>query len=431
MDIKDILDNALVQMKEKGADKGQIFITKSENKEFNLENGEFTLFRTVFNQDINVIVYKNQKKGSCFLNKLDEASVDYAIETAMTSLESSEVDEAYDIAPNQGEIKVSKGVWEADTDKLFDRTKEFVDDIKNNHPKIKIQQLIISHNRRHMVFGNTNGTFCDEYIGSYFVSIEIAGHEGDVTTSLLGCGVKLDNLELPFMKVGNIERTIKTAEEQLEMKAFADKFTGTMVLTPEALDTFVYYIGAIFAGNYTILNGSSIWLDKIGQKVADERITIKIDPDANGIVCGETLTYDGFKSEPYYLIKNGILESFMINQYTAKKTGKEMAKNGSFSAIIATGDKSIDEMICGIDKGILVGGFSGGEPAVNGDFSGVAKNSYIIENGKIAYPVSEAMINGNLSEMLFNLIDISKERLINGMDEIPYMAFGGITVSGK
>ena len=62
--------------------------------------------------------------------------------------------------------------------------------------------------------------------------IGIAGHEGDTTTSLVYTGVKLDNLDKPFMEVGDIKAKIKVAEEQIEMKPMEGKFTGTMVLTP-------------------------------------------------------------------------------------------------------------------------------------------------------------------------------------------------------
>lgn len=429
-DIKKILDDAIVKIKDKGADKGQIFITESENREFNVESGEFTLFRTLFDQDINIIVYKDQKKGAYYTNKLDEKSVNNAVDMAMMSMESGERDEAYDIAPYQGEIEANKGVYEPDTDMLFTRTKELLDDITTNHPKIVIKQLIVSHNRRHMVFANTNGTFCDEYIGSYFISLGIAGHEGDITTSILGCGVKTDNLDKPFIELGDIRNQLKTAEEQLAMKPMEGKFTGTMVVTPGCIGTFICYLGEL-VNNYSILNGTSIWLDKLGKQVADPGVTIKIDPNNERLVCGETLSFDGFKSEPYYLIKEGKLESFMINQYTSNKTGYKMAKNGSFSVIAEAGDKSVDEIIKSIDKGIIVGGFSGGQPGANGDFSGVAKNSFLIEDGKVTGPVIEAMINGNLADMVMNVAGVSKEVLCNGMDVLPYMAFNGIVVSGK
>lgn len=429
-DIKKTLDNAMGKIKEKGADKGQVFVTESETREFNVDSGEFTLFRTLYTQDINIIVYKNQRKGAYYTNRLDEESVNSAVDMAMASMESGEQDEAYDIAPYQGEIAAHKGVYEPDADMLFTRTKELVDDIKKNHPSIMIKQLTVSHNKRHMVFSNTNKTLCDEYIGSYFVSLGIAAHEGDITTSLLMSRVKTDNLDKPFIELGNIRAHLKMTEAQLAMKPMEGKFTGTMVVTPDCIGNFIFYLGGLVS-NYSVLNGTSIWLDKLGEQVTDPGVTIKIDPNNERLVCGETLSFDGFKSEPYYLIKEGKLESFMINQYTSQKTGYKMAENGSFSVVAEAGDKTVDEIIKSIDKGIIVGGFSSGEPGINGDFSGVAKNSFLIENGKVTKPVTEVMINGNVAEMFMNLAGISKETVCDGMDVLPYMAFNGIVVSGK
>lgn len=429
-DIKQVLDKSIALMQEKGADKGQVFVTESECREFNAESGEFTLFRTLFEQDINMVVYKDQRKGSYYTNKLDDEAVKNAVEMAMTSMESSEQDEAYDIAPNEGHIEAHKGVYEPDTDLLFTRAKELIDDIRENHPKIVIQQMVVSHNKRHMVFANTNGTFCEEYIGSYHVMLGIAGHEGDVTTSLIGCGAKLDNLDKTFMDCGNIRDQIRVAEEQIAMKPMEGKFTGTMVLTPDCLGNFLYYIGSLVNGG-VILDGTSIWLNKLGEQVADTRVNIQVNPHDERIVCGETITFEGFKSEAYDFIKDGKLESFIIDEYIAKKTGFKRVKNGSLNMIVTPGEKSIDEIVKNIKKGILVGGFSGGQPAINGDFSGVAKNSFLIEDGQITGPVTETMINGNLATMLMNLVDISKEVVCDGGTVLPYMAFDGIVVSGK
>lgn len=99
--------------------------------------------------------------------------------------------------------------------------------------------------------------------------------------------------------------------------------------------------------------------------------------------------------------------------------------------VVEGGDKSLDEIIASVDKGILMGGFSGGEPGTNGDFSGVAKNSFLIENGKIKCALSETMVNGNLAEMFNHIRGISKELICDGGSVIPYIAVDGIVISGK
>ena len=82
-------------------------------------------------------------------------------------------------------------------------------------------------------------------------------------------------------------------------------------------------------------------------------------------------------------------------------------------------------------EGLLVARFSGGRPNENGDFSGIAKNSYYIENGKILYPVSETMISGNIPQMFLNITGISRERTDFGAQVLPWIAFKDISISGK
>ena len=91
----------------------------------------------------------------------------------------------------------------------------------------------------------------------------------------------------------------------------------------------------------------------------------------------------------------------------------------------------MEKLLSGIEKGLVLNRFSGGEPGTNGDFSGVAKNSFLIENGKVTDAVSETMVSGNLAELLLHIRGITKERLSDGAAVLPWMAFDGVTISGK
>ena len=78
---------------------------------------------------------------------------------------------------------------------------------------------------------------------------------------------------------------------------------------------------------------------------------------------------------------------------------------------------------------MLITRFSGGRPNDKGDFSGIAKNSYYIADGAIAYPLSETMVSGNLAQLLFDIAGISSERADYGYAVLPWLRVTGIGVS--
>ena len=180
-----------------------------------------------------------------------------------------------------------------------------------------------------------------------------------------------------------------------------------------------------------LIDGTSLWKRKLGKKVADEKLTVTLKSSDKRIVVGERFTADGFRTEDLPIIEKGILKNFSIGLYAAKKTKRPVSKNSSMDLVIQGGKTPLEEMIKSIKKGLIVGGFSGGHPSTNGEFSGVAKNSYYVENGEIKGAVSEVMINGNLGKALLNIKAISKELLVDGGIVSPYVLVDGIVVSGK
>ena len=88
-------------------------------------------------------------------------------------------------------------------------------------------------------------------------------------------------------------------------------------------------------------------------------------------------------------------------------------------------------MIRSTENGIILNRFSGGNPSTDGDITGVAKNSFRIENGKVTDALSEVMVSGNLAQMLLDIVQISKETVNDGMSILPYIKIKNVTISGK
>ncbi len=427
-----LAEKILALAQERGADMAHCTVRESEMREFNIEGNEFSLFRTNFDRMIAMTLFVGGKKGSVSINKFDDEAISEAVDNCISAANSAQPDSAWELAKDNGERHFVRGALVPDTEKLFFRTQELLEDIKKRHPIILVEQMIVKHILVKSVYMSTTNNLYFSESGRYVAELMYSAHEGENATSFFGSDVTLNNLDKPFIDCAFIEQELSDIENQLDTKPTEGKFQATVIFTPACLVGSVF--GEIlenFVSDSVILEGTSIWKDKLGTKVADERINFSLKPNDERIVNGEFRTGEGYLSEDFDIIENGVLKSLVLSQYVANKTGNERAKNTSQAFIIKNGDTPIDEIIKNTKRGIIVGRFSGGSPSANGEFSGVAKNGFYIENGKIVSALSETMISGNLASMLNNLVDISKETLVDGSVVAPYMAFDGITISGK
>ncbi len=423
--------NAVKALKDAGAEKAKSAVTYTVTHEFNVDGGEFSLFRTLFDKSLRMSAITGGKRGVVAQNRYDDATIRESARACMEAAASAAPDEAWDIAPLTENRDFVLGEIKPDLDRLFDRCRELMEGVKTRFPKIMMEQMIVDHREIIEVSANSNGALFSTHKGNYFIELMFSGHEGEKSSSFYVSVLTTDTLDRPFLECGSLATDLSNVEKQIETENVEGKFTGTMVLMPLCSMELFGGLLSNFAGEEGLLTGTSPWKDKLGEQVADERITVSLAPLDKRIVCGQRVTSEDFPAENYDLIKNGRLNAFALSQYASNKLNLPRAKNDSENIVIEAGDKPLSEIIASIDRGILVGRFSGGNPAANGDFSGVAKNSFLIENGKIGPALSETMISGNFAEMLFRLRDISKEQIEAGLFVLPYLAFDGITISGK
>ena len=406
-------------------------LSESEKQELNVENGSFKLMRTVFNKNGSLRVFMNSRMGSANGNDITEEGLAKLIADATAAAESSPEDPCHDIAPDQGKDVFRQGTQEADLDGFVARIREFLDTVAKDYPKVRIMAAIGSFDRWHWLSRNTNGTEFEGFGGQYGFSVEICASDGEKTTGLDYSGISAKDLDKPLIEMGEIRTKLESIQNSIYPDTMQGKFEGTVILTPGCAAEFLYMLLGNYAGSRVIMDGTSLWLDKVGEKVADEKLTVALKPYDDRIVNGERGTGDGFRSEDVTVIDKGVLKTHLLNLYASKKTGRPVVKNTSFDMVVDPGDTPLAEMIASVDRGLILGGFSGGQPGTNGEFSGVAKNSFLIENGKIKNAVTETMVNGNLGEIVKRIRAVSKELCADGGMVMPYIAVDGIVISGK
>ncbi|MBO7402915.1 MAG: TldD/PmbA family protein [Lachnospiraceae bacterium] len=424
----DLFDGIL---KNKGISKYSYSLRATEKQELNLENGAFKLMRTVFNNTCTLSVYRGEKMGMVNGNDFTPEALEALADNGIAAAESSPEDPCHDIAPDQGKDVFKQGVYEPDLDKFIERIKELFETIKTDYPKVQVMTATGSFDRIDAIKRNSNGTEFVTEAGFYSIVLEFSAREGEQTTGMDYAYVIAKSLDKPLIELGDFRFRLENIVKALEAKPVEGKFEGTVVLTPSMTGEFIGILIGNYASDRVIIEGTSQWLDKVGEKVADDKLTVSFKPYDERIVIGDRFTGDDFRAEDFTIIDKGVLTNHKLSLYGANKTGRPVIKNDGGDMVVEPGDTALEDIIKGIDKGLLLGGFSGGQPGTNGEFSGVAKNSFVIENGKIARAVTETMVNGNLGDVVKRIKCVSKELVCNGSSVLPYVAVDGIVVSGK
>jgi len=430
-EMKDLTEYTLSQLKKAGADKASCFTSKGRKDEFNIEANKFTLLRTVFSDTLRVKAISNGRKGVVIINKLDRASIDEAVLNCVQLAKSAEPDEAEDIAPliENKDFDLTSGA--ADIDGLFNRSKEYLEQVRDELPKILIDGFAAYYNTDETVFANSNGVCFGSKNDFYHFNSMFVGKDGEKSSSFNYGGAYLSDLSAPFMQSGMHRRLLEEAEKSLNPRGVEEKFVGKIIVTPACDDMLWDTLMDNFLSDRPMIENTSRWKDALNTVVADKKLTFRAAPLNPSMVAGARFNADGFLVKDVDFIKDGELKSFALSLYGANKVKKPRADTHFHNIEVAQGDTPLDKMIKGIDRGILLNRFSGGSPGASGDVSGVAKNSFLIENGQITDALQETMISFNILDAIKNITAISQERVSNGATLLPWCCLDGITVSGK
>ncbi|SDH87064.1 PmbA protein [Pseudobutyrivibrio sp. 49] len=418
-------------LEEKKDIKAQFEVSEIVTTEVTSENGDFTLLRTLFDKEVGIHVIADHKPGLTKINSFEEPVLKETLEGVIASTASAGADECFDIAPKIEGKEFTRGPLEPDVDKLMTRAVELQETIAKEYPNVLVSMIIIEHVRKDSLYRNTNGTEDIVHEGHYSMFLEFAGNDGTNTSGISFSAMTIENLDTPFIELGRIRKDLAEAEQSVNPVPIEGKFEGQLIFTPECFRALMYTYMEIALSDDVIIDNSSLWRNKIGQKVAVDSFTASIKPWDERIINHEYHTNDGFRSEDYTIIENGILNSFATTLFGANKAKVDRAGNTDLCYVVEPGDTSLDDMIKNVTKGLIVGSISCGEPRTNGELAGVAKNAFYVENGEIKNAVSETMVSFNAIKILENIVSISKEVLANGDWVLPYICVDGVTISGK
>lgn len=184
-------------------------------------------------------------------------------------------------------------------------------------------------------------------------------------------------------------------------------------------------IGHTFEADFN-RKGTSIFSDKMGKKVAESFVNIIDDGTLENNRGSINVDDEGNDVEKTYLVKDGVLNSYIHDRISSKYYGVEPTGNGrreSFRNIplprmratyMETGTHTKDDIISSVDYGVYVDNFSNGEVKIGaGDFTFFVKSGYLIEKGKLTQPVKDINIIGNGPQALADITMAADDYLID------------------
>jgi len=218
-----------------------------------------------------------------------------------------------------------------------------------------------------------------------------------------------------------------------------------IVFAPEVARSL---LGSVFeaASGDSIWRGASFLAGKLGSRIALENLTIIDDnvmllPTGAGGYGSSPFDGEGLHSRRTVVVENGVLCTYLLNTYSARKLGLKSTHNaarglagtpgiGCGNLYLEPGAHTPEQIIAEIPAGLYVTSLMGfGVNVVTGDYSRGATGLWI-ENGQLTHAVEEVTIAGNLAEMLMNVTAIGNDLVFRGSVASPTLRIDGMTIAG-
>ncbi|HSG05382.1 MAG TPA: metallopeptidase TldD-related protein, partial [Nitrospiria bacterium] len=286
---------------------------------------------------------------------------------------------------------------------------------------------------------NTNGIAGRYPIGSVSFSMTpIATENGSMQRDFwYAVGRKLKNLETP-------EAVGRKAAQRTLRRLGARKIPTCevpIIFDPETASELLGSISACVSGT-AIYKGASFLAGELGKNVAAAGLSVIDDGRKQGGLGSRPFDGEGLPTRKTEVIRNGVLESYLLDSYSGRKLGMPSTGNAARSVsdvpgvsptnlYVVGGDASPDEIIRSVDRGLYVVELIGfGVNHVTGDYSRGAVGLWI-ENGELSHPIEEVTIAGNLKDILMNIEMVGNDLEFRGNLASPTLKISNMIVAGS
>lgn len=418
-----VAEQVLAALKARGFEHAQVTVSETRRCELNLAHNEPSLLRSNDARKLAATGIVGGRRASADGNDLSADGVAALVDNLWSAAGSAPPDEANAVSAGQT-ATLSRGPREADPAQLAAALRALLDWRAAQVPTVMIEEALAAHvhSRSHTLTSGGSAIGCD--FGWCELSVFGLAREGGQTSSFNYAGGTADALDGVPHTFG-IDRMMRELTQQVHTRPLGERFVGDVVLAPGAVDDLLSWLMGQL-GDGPLIDGSSLYRQRVGERIASPLLTLKSRYDAPGCA---PLSADAFVTPPVTLLDAGVLTQLTPSLYGSRKTGLPHRPVAGSGWELLAGRTPLAGIIADVPRGALVDRLSMGSPAPNGDFSGVIKNSFVIEGGRVGHALAETMISGNVAQMLQDVAAVSAERIDAGSQALPWLRIGGLHFS--
>ena len=424
-----------------GAQKARVTLNKSLMELFGMLNGELDKVTHALDRSLQVALFVDGRFGSFSSNRLEEAGLKTFILDAIDTVRALEPDPARDLpdpartakdaltgqelglfdplyegltAEKRRELTLGSAVWnrKAELEKGFTLISE-----EGEYSDSLFDAIVL----------DSNGLFARHTETSFEIGYEVTVEDPDgnrYASYWWDATPRLKDL-LPSLKTCS-ETAVRRAAAQIGP---LDHSGGkcNIVVDSECASKFLTPVLSALGG-YAIQQKNSFLVDKAGQQVFPESLTILDCPRSPGETGSRLYDSEGVATQQFPIIDKGVITRYFINTYIAGKTGMAPTiEDATRPKVVPFGGcKTRDDLLRRMGSGILITGFNGGNSNTStGDFS-YGIEGFAFEDGRITHPVREMLVTGNFIDLWNHLVATADDARLCMSKLIPTLAFENI-----
>ena len=414
-------DKFFALAKEAGLEEVELYVSESHSLRISLFHGEVDEYKDNNGYSILARGILNGKCGAATADVWNKDKAQWLISEMVANAKVIENDDPIFIFKGSEKYhKVNtfnKALEEVAIDEKMEKLHALENALKNIDKRIvEVAGTEYSQTTEKVTLINSNGLNLTQKSNYFTFVAQCVAKEGEQTKS--GYDFFLDNDFSKFNAEEFAKKIVKITVDQLGGEPCeTNKYKA--VLHPDVVTSLIKaYIG--HADAEEVQKHSSLFIDKIGQKIASSKVTIEDKPLQKNVFA-RWFDDEGVATYNKPIIKNGVLQTYLYNLTTAAKAGVQStgngygggSKKGTSSSFLSLkpGKKSQEELFQEVGNGVFITDVSGLHAGLNpqsGNFS-LQSTGFMIENGKKGKPLDLITVSGNLLEVFKDIIEVGND----------------------